>query len=343
MTQQDLTKLEIIVSSAKHVLLLQPDHPDLDSLGAAVALKTAINKLGKEATIFCPKPLRGSNAYLFNEEVRDIISDFDATILVDTPSEKMISISLANYKQEFKKHPFVVIDHHPEIEGHFKFADLKIIEEKEPAAASLVFKIITKLKWEVSKESGRALLLAYLYDTRKLMIGKVKADTLRDVAGILELSKVSIAEVNQEYDMAFGIKPETYKKKARLIRNVKYYKNHQIAVYSIPKRLNKWLRTRGSLSEFMKYELQTLRGVLISVGLNEGKAIVGITMRANIPIANKVAAEFGGGGHPLAAGARVKGVSSARKVRKMIVPVIEKEIEKYVKEHPNDPALQHIN
>lgn len=342
MTKNELNKLTNIVKGSNHILLLQPDRPDIDSLGAALALKISFEATGKTATIYCPRPLKGAEEFLFGSYITDAVPKFDSTLLVDTPNENQISVSLKNLKKQFKQKPFVIIDHHPEMEG-WKFADLKIIEYTEPAAASLVFKIIRELNWEFNKESARAILLAYLYDTRKLMIPKVTPGTLRDVADILEISGVSISDINREYDVAYGLDPETYRKKAKVIRKVKYYDEGKIAIYTINRRLSKWLKNRGSLSEYVKYELQQgVRGVLISVGISEGKKVVGITMRANIPIANKVAEQFGGGGHALAAGARIFGVS-ARRARKMLAPVIKTEIERYTKENPDDPALQHSN
>ncbi|MEX0668163.1 MAG: DHH family phosphoesterase [Candidatus Saccharimonadales bacterium] len=329
MNQQLIKQLDNILLDSKHVVLLQPDNPDLDSLAAAVVMKLGLDSINVASTLVCVKELRGANKEIFGKYFTDEFPEhYDTVAIADTPDDKLIRTSLKVQGDSLKKKKFIVIDHHPEMAGAFNFADLKIIDDKAPAAAEIVYKIAKELGWQLDKEAARYVLLAYMYDSRKFTIDKVRPETFKIAAELLEYG-INIADINYEYDQAFAIDPETYKAKNKLATRTKYYLDNQVAIYTTSKRLRKWLKTRGSISEYIKYELLSVKGVKLSIGITDvGHNLFTVTMRAHIPVARKIAEEVGGGGHDLAAGGRLE-ARSAKDARDKLVSIADKYIKEY--------------
>ncbi len=333
--KQLIKQLDNMLLDSHHVVLLQPDNPDLDSLASSVAIKLGLDSINVANTLVCLKQLRGANEELFGEYfVDEFPEEYDTVIVTDTNEEKLISQALKDQGPGLKKKNFIIIDHHPEIPGSFDFADLKIVDSNAPAAAEIVYRIAKELNWPIDKEFARLILLAYMYDTRKLMIDKISSEHLRTVGELLDYG-INIADINYEYDQAFAIDKDTYRAKSKLAAKTKYYLDGRVAIFSTSKRLRKWLKTRGSISEYIKYELLTVKDVKLSIGVTDvGHNLFTITMRAHIPVARKIAEEFGGGGHDLAAGCRIE-ARSLKQARNKLVKMADKYMDEYYSNEEN--------
>ena len=80
--------LEQLITSAKTILILQPDSPDGDSLGSALGLEEILGDLGKTVFMYSYKEpetyLRGLEGW--DRVAQTLPKQFDLTILVDTGS-----------------------------------------------------------------------------------------------------------------------------------------------------------------------------------------------------------------------------------------------------------------
>lgn len=324
-----LERIAGIINASEQVVLLQSDQPDLDSLASAAVLRAALHSRGIDASIVSPKPLKGADEALFGEVVQQHFPPgYDSVILFDTPQDFMIGNSLKSEEELFRDTPFVVIDHHKDMDS-FDFADAKWIDPDRPAAVEMAIELVDYLDVPLDESMARHALLGYLYDTRKFMIDRVTSGTFHQVARLVALG-VSIESVNREYDQAFALDRDAFRYKGRLIQQVRFYHDGQIAAYAIPRRVHKRFKAKGSLSEHLKYELQQgVAGVLVSVGFIEHQPkTTNVTIRANIPVARRAAEQFGGGGHDMAAGCRFKG-QRPRTARSQLVPVIADLIDEY--------------
>ena len=117
-----------IVSEAKHIVVMQADNPDGDSLGSALALEAILSDMGKKVTMVCnvdmPSYLRHLSGW--DRVVKDIPQSFDATIIVDTSTETLFENTKTGFSW-IKTKPVIVLDHHTQSSG-LSFATVSAIE-----------------------------------------------------------------------------------------------------------------------------------------------------------------------------------------------------------------------
>jgi nanoRNase/pAp phosphatase (c-di-AMP/oligoRNAs hydrolase) len=49
----DAEQIKKLVGEAQHIVILQADNPDADSLGSSLALEQILHELGKEPLLYC--------------------------------------------------------------------------------------------------------------------------------------------------------------------------------------------------------------------------------------------------------------------------------------------------
>jgi nanoRNase/pAp phosphatase (c-di-AMP/oligoRNAs hydrolase) len=52
-TYTQANQIKQLVESAQHIVVLQADNPDADSVGSALALEQILHELGKEPSLYC--------------------------------------------------------------------------------------------------------------------------------------------------------------------------------------------------------------------------------------------------------------------------------------------------
>ena len=81
-----------IVNDAKHIVVVQADNPDADSLGSALALENILGESGKQVSLYCgvdiPTYLRHLSGW--DRVTRELPASFDAVIVVDVGNEILL-------------------------------------------------------------------------------------------------------------------------------------------------------------------------------------------------------------------------------------------------------------
>ncbi len=156
------------IKKAKSILLHCHPSPDPDSVGSALAMKFALESLGKKATV-----IRGDSeipqAFMHFPGADEIVpknfgevdlKEFDLFIIQDSGSTEMMS--------RWKKISFplpirtVVIDHHP---SNPSYADLNLVEPAYPAVAQILFDLFTLWDVKLTPEIAANLFIGMYTDT----------------------------------------------------------------------------------------------------------------------------------------------------------------------------------
>ncbi len=105
-----------LVDVAKRIVVIQPENPDADSLGSAVALEEMLGQMpGKSVSLFCaidmPKYLHYIEGWA--RVNKDWDGQYDLAIIVDTSAEALLMKALATpgLRHFLETHPVLVIDH----------------------------------------------------------------------------------------------------------------------------------------------------------------------------------------------------------------------------------------
>ena len=189
---------------SEHPLLITHPRPDGDTVGSALALRTALIELGKEPTVVCVHPLGSSLTYIPGAEAfaTDVADDADIDLIaaIDMSDLKRTG---GIYREGWRgRLPLVVIDHH---ETNNAFGDVNLVRPDAAATALPIIEVINALGVPVTGDIATCLLAAILTDTRGLRTQTTTPDVLRTVGELIEAGGDYLAVMQRSLDaVPFG-------------------------------------------------------------------------------------------------------------------------------------------
>lgn len=294
-------------SEIKTVLVLQPENPDGDSVASALALEEILGDAGKEVTIYSYVHIPDYLRYIEGADriTEEFPKQFDATIIVDTVTASLLENTLKGEKlSAISKKPVLILDHHPtENNLPLKNAGFYGGEGECVATGEIVYHLAKQNDWEVNPQAATHVVESMLADTLGLTTEAVKPETVLTVALMLKYG-ANMAEIDKRRRQYMKKTPKIVTYKGVLLQRVEYLLEGKLALIRIPWEEIEEYSPHYNPTMLALEELRNTEGVELSVGLKtypDGK-ITGKIRANNQPLAGKLAAHFGGGGHNYAAG-----------------------------------------
>ena len=299
-----------IIDSASHIVVIQADNPDADSMASALALEHILGNMGKQVTLYCGIDITSYLHYIPGHDrvVKDLPNNFDAAILVDCSSITLLEqLQKTNQIGALRTRPFVIIDHH-NVENDVTITSTELVDAQSVATGEVLFLLAQQLGWDVDTATANLLATSIMADSLGLTVESVTARTVHVLAELVEAG-ANLAELEARR-RAYMTKPlDIIEYKGKLLQRIEYFCNNQLAIVTIP-----W-------DEIQKYspvynpavlaleELRMADGVKLAVVLKlypDGKITGKLRCNYGAQVAGAVAEHFGGGGHPSAAGFKTK-------------------------------------
>jgi phosphoesterase RecJ-like protein len=322
-----------LVEPATHILVIQAENPDGDSLGSALALEEILSDLGKKVTLYCPvdmpKYLRYARGW--DRVEYKMPKDFDLTVIVDTASKTLLEKALKPENMaQLKNKPIAVLDHHV-TEGDLPFEVTTISDTTSVATGELIYKIATDLNWPINAQAAENLIIAILSDSLGMTTEATTAHSIHTVGSLVELG-ANVSEIDGRRREFNKKSREILAYKATLISRIEYHVDGQLALVHIPWEEIEKYSDQYNPSMLVMDEMRLVEGVRVAVALKtypDGKITGKLRNNADAKVADTIAGYFGGGGHPYAAGFRV--YEDYDKVRHELIGAVDK----ILKEHDN--------
>ena len=292
--------------------------PDGDALGSQLALGLSLKRLGKDVRIWNEEGMLEKysflpSANLLTKPPADP-EDVDVAIALDTAIQNRLGTALPAVRSA---KVWINIDHHPSNPG---YGDLVYINPKAPATGQILFELIRSEKLPIDAAIAENLYVAISTDTGSFQYPNTTARTF-EMAAELVRAGVDVGRVSQ-------LTYENYpRRRAELLRDLlgtmRFEANNRVASFSLSLATAKKLGVLPEDNEGLIDHLRAIHGVIVAVFFEEladGK--VRVSMRSKNEKVNvcAICEKFGGGGHVLAAGARVRG-SLAEVERKILEEV----------------------
>ena len=292
------------IQKYRRIGVIQAENPDGDSLGSALALEAALPT--HELSLYCPVDIPKYMRYFagWDRVSNDFPFDADAYIIVDTASAVLLSKLLDDDAIQRRLHdaPVLVIDHH-ETAPDLSFSYQSIIEPLSSCCA-LLWKILKAADITINQSCAENLLYGILSDTLGLTSPSTSAEDYRIAADLLDCG-AEIASMEERRRELAKKSARILDYKADLIKRVEYHLDGKLATVHIPFEDIQEYSDEYNPNVLILEELRLVTGVEIAVAIKtypDGK-ITG-KIRSTQPVAEQLAAYFGGGGHPYAAGFR---------------------------------------
>ena len=331
------------------MLILPHINPDADAIGSALGLKYIFEKLGKTAFVVCGTALSERVCGFFDVEP-ELDKEYteksgfipEYVICVDTASPQL----LGDYSDEYyspnpeQNKIDLVIDHHytNQLYGIYNY-----IDETACATGQIMFDIAKDFDIDITQQFARYIYCAVVCDSGSFRYASTTPKTHR-IAAELIATGFDFAKLNR---LIYQNKTLTQIAIERLAYNtLKFYCGGKIASIIITSDLKKEAGLDGVEIEGISEIAKSIMGVEVGLTVKEndksqnnddsqfydnGSGYISefkVSLRSNeyINVA-EIAAGFGGGGHPRAAGCKIAG--SAAKIEKMLTEKIVKVIEEY--------------
>lgn len=287
-----------MVSSANGVLIGSHLNPDGDTLGSALALSQYLDSLGVRNELLCHHAPPDNLRFLPGiERVRQVPEGghFDLAILVDMDSPER----LGSLEETFASKPrTIVIDHHV---PHHSPGDLRIVDERVPATAVILYRLLRDLKAEITPDMAKCLLTGIVTDTGSFRFPNTTPESL-DIAGhLVELG----GDINQIAEEVFHRKPlSTLRLLGILLAKMQVDSHGKLAWAALHREDFEATEAKDEETEGFVNELLGIRTVKLAALFREpkeGKVRVSLRSMGAVDVA-EIAREFGGGGHKNAAG-----------------------------------------
>jgi bifunctional oligoribonuclease and PAP phosphatase NrnA len=302
-------KIQTLIDTAQHILIIQAENPDGDSLGSALALEEILGDLGKTVHLYCPVLIPKYLRYLSGwDRVQDELpARIDATIIVDTASETLLERALTpENKAAITKKPVIVIDHHV-TPGNLPFEIVSYCDPACVATGELIFRLADASSWGVNASAADKLSAAILSDSLGLTTENTTADSIHTLGRLVELGAnlSGLDAKRREYaKKTAGIL--TYK--GQLLQRIEYYCDQKLALVHIPWEEIEAYSDMYNPSMLALDEMRLVENVRVAIAIKtypDGRITGKIRANPGTKVAETIAGYFGGGGHPYAAGFRI--------------------------------------
>ena len=294
-----------VLRENKRFVVLSHVRPDGDALGSQLALGLSLKQLGKHVRIWNEEGILDKYSFLPNSGLITkppaAPEDFDVVVALDTAIQNRLGTTVASIRSA---KTWINIDHHPSNPG---YGDLVHIDPGAPATGQILFELISSQKLPIDRAIAENLYVAISTDTGSFQYSNTTARTF-EIAAELVRAGVNVGRISQ-------LTYENYpRRRVELLRDLlgtmHFNAKDRVASFSLSLAAAKKLGVLPEDNEGLIDHLRAIHGVIVAIffeELSDGK--VRVSMRSKDERVNvcAICEKFGGGGHVLAAGARVKG------------------------------------
>ena len=297
--------------------------PDGDALGSQLALALSLQELGKTVRVWNEDGMLEKYSFLPHAELLTkppaTKEDVDLVVALDTAVQTRLGTALDAVGSAKMT---INIDHHP---SNPAYGDLVYVDPASPATGQILFELIADQKLPLTKEIAENLYVAISTDTGSFQYPNTTARTF-EIAAELIRTGVDVGRVSQ-------LLYENYPRRRiellrELLGTMRFEGKGRVASFSLSLEMAKRLGVLPEDNEGLIDHLRAIQGVIVAVFFEElpdGKVRVSMRSKSEKADVCAICMKFGGGGHTLAAGARVRGTLAEveQKVLEAICEVVD--------------------
>ena len=307
---------------ARSVCVVGHVRPDGDCVGSQLALAWALRNEGKQVCCWNEDCMPQKLKFLDPEKLFQRPKaghEFDSVVTIDAASYERLG-KVADYIAA--RRLLINIDHHA---SNTRFGDLNWVSGREPSTGELVFRLLKVAGWPITPPIADCLFTAVSTDTGSFQYATTRPSTYHVAAELVkrgaDLAKIC-HEVYQSYPLS----------RVRLVKHVynrfRLTHDNQIAYFWLKPADYSRTGADPSDSEGLIDHIRAIEPVVVACVFEEVEPeLIRISLRSKSDRVNvnHIAAQFGGGGHPAAAGARLTGRPLS--VQRRVVGAIRKALD----------------
>ncbi len=279
--------------------------PDGDALGSQIALALSLQAMGKNVKTWNEDGMLEKYSFVPHADI--LVKppaepeDFDVAIALDTATQNRLGTAGEAVRSA---KIWINIDHHP---SNPKYGDLVYIDEHSPATGQILFELMKSEQLPMDRAIAENLFVAISTDTGSFQYPNTTARTF-EIAAELIRAGVNVGQLSQQ---TYENYPRRRIELLRALLDVmRFDAGGKIASFSLDLKTAAEIGAQPEDNEGLIDHIRAIEGVIVAVffeELEDGKVRVSMRSKSEAADVCAICQKFGGGGHKLAAGARVRG------------------------------------
>lgn len=290
-------KIYKLIKKYDSIVIARHVGPDPDALGSQLALKESILTTFPNKKVYAVGHPASRFKYLGElDGISEEIMSKSLLIVTDTPNKCRVDGFICSPACSIK------IDHHPFVE---EFCDVEWIDDSSCSAAQMILELIFNTDLKLNSSIAGKIYTGIIADTNRFMFSYTSSKTFSLVSKLMRETNFDfVSTYNDLY-----LRPiKEVKFEGYIVNNMTVTENGFGYLKITQEMLDLFgvdAATAGNMVNNFNYIDEILAWAVFTVDNNNGGTIRG-NIRSRGPVINEVAASYGGGGHKLASGVRLK-------------------------------------
>jgi phosphoesterase RecJ-like protein len=306
MTLTTFDEIGRVLREHQHFAILSHVRPDGDALGSQLALALSLQQLGKDVRVWNEDGMLEKYSFLPRAELLTkppvTADNVDVAIALDTAIQNRLGTAFGAVGSA---KIWINIDHHPSNPG---YGDMVIIDPSAPATGEIIFRLIKSQGLPFNHDIAENLYAAISTDTGSFQYPNTSARTFEIAAELVRAGGLNVGQLSQRlYESYPRRRLELLRE---LLRTMRFTEHDRVASFTLSLKTAADLGVLPEDNEGLIDHLRAIRSVIVAVffeELKDGKVRVSMRSKDEAFDVCAICQKFGGGGHTLAAGARIRG------------------------------------
>ncbi len=285
-------------------LITTHENPDGDALGSVLAMKLAVEQLGKDGFLYLSGTIPLPSEYGFMD-----LSGLSRELPDDASERVVLALDCANERRLgpdsafVENAPLVVnVDHHHD---NSRFGNVNLIVSGASSTGEILYDLFAELGTTITPDIAEALYIALVTDTGRFQYTNTTPKALRIAAQLVEAG----ANVHRVFqDVYENVAFAKLKLLARALERARVYEGGRLIVADLERADFAAAGAEEPFAEGIIDYLRAVEGAEIVALIREPPTQNGPTRRVSLRTrgggvdVSAIARKSGGGGHPQAAG-----------------------------------------
>ena len=300
-----LAEIAEVIRANQRFVVFSHIRPDGDALGCTLAMGLALRQLGKDVQMWnddgCIERFHFLPGADLLRQPPTEPEEFDVVIMLDTAVKERGGRCVRAVKNAGL---WINMDHHV---SNPRYGDLNFIDSTSPATGQILFELFRAGEMPVTYEMADNLFVAISTDTGSFQYPNTTARTYEIGAELVRMG-VKVGALSQRlYESHPRRRIELLKAMLNVMR---FTSESRVASFALSLATAREVSAKPDDTEGLIDHIRSIEGVVVAAFFEELEdGFVRVSLRSKDPRADvcAIASAFGGGGHTLAAGLRMRG------------------------------------
>ncbi|WP_414050363.1 DHH family phosphoesterase [Macrococcus animalis] len=295
MNKHEIGELIETINAYETIIIFRHVRPDPDALGSQLGFKHAIQKLFPNKKVYAVGSTVDNLGFIgAMDNISDEIFKDALALVLDTANAPRIDDERYQLCKEIIK-----IDHHPPVDQYGK---INIVNTKASSTSEIIYEILVDIGYGndlITRDIARCLYIGIVGDTGRFLFNNTSSRTMAIASELLKYDIEHTLMINemQQRDLT-SMRFQGY-----VLQHFKF--EDGVGYIFITKEILQQFNLSASDASLFVNTLADTQGIKAWAFAIDETSEIRVRLRSKDVVINTLAAEYNGGGHPLASGASV--------------------------------------